>query len=189
VLSPEALLSDLPHSCALLCSACVFTLLPCCYLKESKSVPHPRRQPISLLPDPAPAPPSVFVDGALSLPEPVIVTHYFYRSTSRNAPLNIPLSLSFPLTPSLARTAESPLGGALLSLIGGVYLDRARAEANSLVGVGLAVKHSGERRRTMRGGQEESRRRRGRRAVGGCWRHVEDANVSGLPIPAANRGF
>lgn len=38
---------------------------------------------------------------------------------------------------------ESPLGGTLLSLIGGVYLDRARAEANTFMSIGLAIKHSG----------------------------------------------
>lgn len=41
-----------------------------------------------------------------------------------------------------------------MSLIGGVYLSRARADANTLVGVGLAVKHSGEREgREGKGGE------------------------------------
>ena len=38
---------------------------------------------------------------------------------------------------------ESPMGGALLALIGGIYKDRARSEMSSMHGYGIAVRQSG----------------------------------------------
>ena len=48
-----------------------------------------------------------------------------------------------PSVPVPVPTLESPLGCALLALIGGIYLDRARYESSSLMGIGIVLKHSG----------------------------------------------
>ena len=66
------------------------------------------------------------------------LTHTHTLTLSHSHTLSLSLSLTHnPIPP------ESPLGGALLALIGGIYLDKSRAESNSLMGFGLAFKHSG----------------------------------------------